>query len=338
MNVKLTCPEHGIHDPWMPRTTRGLAIAGLDDRDIYNLLREATRNARRPVPDNEIRDTIATIRGTKRGGLNVSSEAPPAFEPAFLEETAARIPHTVDAGYLEARSQFTCWNRTPAGFLHKIFRPGENVWITTNDKSSDGILWTYDKHGQRFDELAHVETGQHSVWYLTNPVDAQLHALVRRQSEHNPEGLTFRAVECVTGWRHMLIESAEAPADLWLKALVQFEIPIIAIYHSGKRSYHALVRFNAKSKEHWDELCKQRREQMIRLGACDGSLTALRLSRLPNCVRGETGKPQQLLYLSPDADSTPICKRPVREPADALEKRIRETHAGTIHNYETPDL
>jgi len=75
---------------------------------------------------------------------------------------------------------------------------------------------------------------------------------------------------------------------------------------------------------------------MIRLGACDGSLTALRLSRLPNCVRGETGKLQQLLYLSPDADSTPISQRPIRKPAGALEKRLRETHAGTIHNYRNP--
>jgi hypothetical protein len=337
MNVKLTCPEHGIH-PWLPKATRGLAIAGFDDQDIYNLLREATRNTRRAVPDNEIRDTIATIRGTNRGRLNFSSEAPLTFDPAFLEETAARIPDTVDEGYLEARSQFTCWNRTPAGFLHKIFRPGENVWITTNDKSSDGLIWTHDGGGQQFDELSHLAHGQQSVWYLTNPVDAQLHALARRQTEHNPEGLTFRAIECVTSWRHMLIESDEAPADLWLKALVQFKIPIIAVYHSGKRSYHALVRFDAKSKSHWDELCKQRRSQMIRLGACDGSLTALRLSRLPNCSRGETGKLQQLLYLSPDADSSPICQRPIREPADALKKRIRETHAGTIHNYKTPDL
>ena len=330
MNVKLACPEHGIHDPWMPRTTRGLAMAGLTDQDIFNLVREATRNARRTVPDNEIRDTIATIRGTNRGALNFSSEPRLAFEPAFLEETAARIRDTVDAPYLEARSQFTCWNRTPAGFLHKIFRPGENVWITTNDKSSDGLIWTHDGFKQRFAELAHLATGQRDVWYLTNPVDAQLHALARRQTERNPEGLTFRAIECVTAWRHMLIESDEAPAALWLKALVQFKIPIVAVYHSGKRSYHALVRFDAKSKSHWDELCKQRRSQMIRLGACDGSLTALRLSRLPNCVRGETGKLQQLLYLCPDADSTPICQRPIREPA--------ASHAGTIYNYEIPDL
>jgi hypothetical protein len=69
--------------PWLPKATRGLAIAGFDDQDIYNLLREATRNARRLVPDNEIRDPIATIRGTNRGRLNSSPEAPLAFRPVL---------------------------------------------------------------------------------------------------------------------------------------------------------------------------------------------------------------------------------------------------------------
>lgn len=313
MDVKLVCPEHGIHAPWMPKTARGLALAGFTDQQIYDLLREATTNARRTVPDNEIKSTITTIRGTNRVGINCFSEGSLAYEPGYLEERAAQIPDIVDAVYLEARSQFRCWNRTPVGFLHKIFRPGENVWVTTNDKSSDGLIWTHDGASQRFDELARLATGQQNVWYLTNPIDAEVHALARLQSEHNPQGLTFRAIECVTAWRYMLIESDEAPAHLWLKALVQFELPIVAIYHSGKRSYHALARFEAKSKSHWDELCKQRRSELIRLGACDGSLTALRLSRLPNCVRGETGLLQKLLYLAPDADSTPICKRPLRE-------------------------
>ena len=258
----LSCPEHGIHDPWMPRTTRGLAIAGFTDHDIFNLLREATRNARRTVPDNEIRDTIATIRGTSRAGLDFSSKTPVAYEPAYLEERAARISDTVDEAYLEARSQFTCWNRAPAGFLHKIWRPGESGWITINDKSSDGLIWTHDGPGQRFDELDHVATGQHGVWFLTNPIDAELHALDRRQSEHNPEGLTFRAIECVTDWRHMLIESDEAPGGSLAKGSGPVRATDSRNLSLRKRGHHVLARLDAKSKSHWDELCEQRRESV----------------------------------------------------------------------------
>ena len=192
MNISLTCPEHGIHDPWMPRTARGLKMAGFTDQEIFDVLREATIKARRTVPDNEILKTITTIRGTATGALAATAEKT-VYEPAYLEERAARIPDTVDDAYLEARSQYTVWNRTPAGFLHKIFQPGENAWVTTNDKSSDGLIWTHDGARQQFDELAHVQTGQYNVWYLTNPVDAELHALNRLQSKHNPEGLTFRA-------------------------------------------------------------------------------------------------------------------------------------------------
>lgn len=338
MNISLVCPEHGIHKPWLPTTARGLRIAGLTDQEIFDALREATRNARRPVPDSEIKAVIALVFDTNAKNLNLDGSLcqKPVYEPAYLEERAARIPDTIDAEYLEARSQFTCWNRTPAGFLNKIFQPGENAWITTNEKSGRGLIWTHDGANSRFDELDHLTSGHTGVWFLTNPIDGELHAVDRRQSDHNPEGLSYMVIECVTSWRYLLIESDDAPAELWLKALAQFRLAIVAIYSSGKRSIHALVRVDAKSKADWDSINARYERELVRLGACEGALTARRLSRLPNCTRGETGLLQQLLYLRPDADSTPICQIPVRESADALEKRIRETHAGVIHNYETP--
>jgi len=41
--------------------------------------------------------------------------------------------------------------------------------------------------------------------------------------------------------------------------------------------------------------------RLCTLGADPKALTAVRLSRLPQCMRGETGKLQELLYLDPDA-------------------------------------
>ena len=88
-----------------------------------------------------------------------------------------------------------------------------------------------------------------------------------------------------------------------------------------------LLRVNAQSKEDFDRISSQYDCDLIRLGACPGSVTARRLSRLPNCMRGQTGRLQRLLYLRPDADGTPICQIPPRSC----------TH-GVIHNYESPDL
>jgi hypothetical protein len=89
-------------------------------------------------------------------------------------------------------------------------------------------------------------------------------------------------------------------------------LPIVAIYDSGKNGDHVLVRLEAHSKPEWEWRCAQYDRDLIRLGACPGSLTARRLSRLPNCMRGQTGQLQRLLYLCPDADGTPICQRTPR--------------------------
>jgi hypothetical protein len=140
-------------------------------------------------------------------------------------------------------------------------------------------------------------------------------------SEYNTLGISFRAAECVTNWRHAVLETDVAPEDLWLKALCLLRLPIVAIYHSGGRGPHALINLGASTVQEWHERLNPHREQLIRLGACSGTLTPIRLSRLPNCVRGETGRLQQLLYLAPNADSTPIANRPVREEELAVWER-----------------
>jgi hypothetical protein len=85
------------------------------------------------------------------------------------------------------------------------------------------------------------------------------------------------------------------------------QIPgVVSLVTSGNVSVHALVRIGASSFSEW----QQKRDELARLyvplGACPGSLTASRLSRLPNVVNGKTGKLQRLLYFNPvvKADKT----------------------------------
>jgi hypothetical protein len=323
--IKLTCPEHGVHYPWLPRVTRALAMLDLSDQEIFDELREAiSRVQHRKISEAEIKDVIALIRGKSRDCVSAGNVV---YEPEYLRAVAGRIAEPVDEAYLEARGQFTCWNRTPAGFLHKLYQPGEHVWITTRPRSGEGEIWTHDGFNQRFDELNHLVNGHAGVWFLTNPVDSELHSVERRKSKHNPDGLSFSTLECIISWRFLMFETDVAPRELWRKALVQMRLPIVGIYDSGRNGDHVLVRLQAHTKTEWETFCAQYDQDLIRLGACPGSLTARRLSRLPNCIRGQTGQMQQLLYLCPDADGTPICKRPRR-------LAIR----GTVHNYEEPDL
>ncbi|MGA8655944.1 MAG: hypothetical protein WB586_07315 [Chthoniobacterales bacterium] len=249
-------------------------------------------------------------------------EPEPEYEPDYLQTFVQELALvTVDEEYLESRSEFSCWNRSPAGFLHKIFKPGESVWVTANDKSGDGWIWNHDGPAQNLAELDHLRRGHAGVWYISNPVDGRVHQVERLVSPRNPNGLSLRCTECVTDWRHGVLETDEAPADLWLKALALLELPILAIYLSGKRGPHAVFRVGAHSHEEWNLLVRPYRAHLIKLGACPGTLTPLRLTRLPNCQRGETGQLQKLLYLAPNADSTPICRRPLREDPRAIWQR-----------------
>jgi hypothetical protein len=327
--VNLDCPEHGVN-LWILGRARHLWRRGYSHREIIGLLHRATRSVRhRKIGTGEIVRAIEKVIGTELPGLKIGEPkaAPVVFEPDYLAERASRISDDVDENYLELRSQFTCWNRTPVGFLHKLYRPGEHVWITDQYNSRHGEIWTHNGFNQRFDELDHYLTGHDGVWYLTAPIDGRLHAVDRVETEWNPEGYSFTVLESLAAWRYLLIETDVAPIPLWRKAVVQWPLPIVAIYESGGFGDHVLLWINAQSKEDFDRICKQYDHELIRLGACRGSVTARRLSRLPNCLRGQTSRLQRLLYLRPDADSTPICKLPPRQWT-----------AGVYHNYESPDL
>jgi hypothetical protein len=69
-----------------------------------------------------------------------------------------------------------------------------------------------------------------------------------------------------------------------------------------------LVCIDAASKDDWSKFVAPRISQFVRHGACRGSLSALRLSRLPGCRREEKNAWQQLYYLNPNPLPRPICE------------------------------
>jgi len=245
----------------------------------------------------------------------------PAFEPGKLARLAGQLEETIDAAYLEARSKFTCWNRSPAGFLHKLYRPGENIIVFDVFESQGREVWEHPGLGGNLGNLNHFKSGcENGVWFLCQPVTGQYVEAERLRSRSNPAGRSRRCEECVTAWRYALLESDHADPNLWLKVLVQWPLPIAAIYLSGKRSIHVLLQIDAGSKKEWDAIIRKQLEpKMVPFGTCPGSLTAVRLTRLPGCMREETGKIQQLLYLDDEPDCTPICKTPVRNSPTTYE-------------------
>jgi hypothetical protein len=98
---------------------------------------------------------------------------------------------------------------------------------------------------------------------------------------------------------HILIESdVEGCEHLWLRVVAQ--VPgVVSLTLSGNVSVHALVKTGATNFKEFCEFRDYVEREYVPLGACPGSLTASRLSRLPNVVNGKTGNVQRLLYFNP---------------------------------------
>jgi hypothetical protein len=126
----------------------------------------------------------------------------------------------------------------------------------------------------------------------------------------------------VSQFRYAVLESDSAPVDLWLRALVKLPLPIVAIYTSGGKSVHVLVRLDARTKGEWDELRDRLRGLLVPLGADPGAMTAVRLSRLPFCRRGN--KWQRLLFFDPAPRAVSIIDR---DRKDRLEEWLRKANS-----------
>jgi len=114
-----------------------------------------------------------------------------------------------------------------------------------------------------------------------------------------------RSAEAVTAWRYLVLESDKAPQDLWLRLLAMLPLALVAIYSSGGKSWHALVRVDQPDKPSFDAWLRSHGKRILPLfGADAGAMTPVRLTRLPGCRRGD--REQRLIYLHPNAPTEPM--------------------------------
>jgi Zinc-binding domain of primase-helicase len=203
------------------------------------------------------------------------------------------------------RSPVDVRRMTPGEFIEHIYQPGERVLVFTDFRSQGDYLWEVGRGGYRLADSPGVaavksnlpvDGGKEGVWFLNNPVDGQWHGNPRAGGKPSR-----RSMESVKVWKYLLLESDEAPADLWLRLLACCGLPIVAIYSSGGRSWHALVR-----EDHGDDMAgfkeklKHYKRRMPWIGADANAITPVRLTRLPMCTR--SGNLQKLIYCNPAAN------------------------------------
>jgi len=285
------------------------------EKQIEHKLRQADTTAD-PQPRGYL---VGDHRDAEVGGPpgNAPRPAPPPpkaeFDLSRLQDFAGHWARSVDLLWLANRSQVDPATLDSGGFLKTIYGERDKV-LCFNRCNKQGqqitqgeALWPVE---------APPATGSHGVWFLPQPVDGEFHPNPR--SNNNKP--SRRSEESCVSFPFLVLESDEAPAREWLGALVQFPLRIAAIYTSGGRSVHALVRVNARTKPEWDAIKAALMPGirfMMTAGLDRGVLSAVRLSRLPAAFReGKVGsngyeryeRPQlqKLLYVHPSPPARPL--------------------------------
>ncbi len=236
---------------------------------------------------------------TNHADIAARKKPKPAFDREALTDYVADVAEVTEE---ELRAKSPVWAETASDFLSHLYSPGEKVGIF-NDLMAWRPKWVWE-HGV---ELG-VPGGQ-GVWYLSNPIDGERHPNPR-----NAGKLSMRSEEAVTSFRYGVLECDHGKDDpeinaLWLRYLTRLPLPIAAIYTSGNKSIHALVRIDAADKKDWDALRNQHFLECVTFGADPGALSAVRLTRLPHARNLKRGTMQTLLFLNPTPEWRPIYER-----------------------------
>lgn len=288
-------------------------VTGKDWKDCLAMvgdivLGEAGQHARR---GGESRDAgVAPAPRAKEAWI-------PAYSEARLRAAVKVVPEEIDERWFMERSEVDVRGMTAGKFLEWVFEPGERVIVFTEFKGPGDFLWEVGRGGYRLAKQRGTKAvrsdlpsgGPDGVWYLCNPVDGLWYPNPRQEGRYSR-----RSAESVTGWRHLVLESDQAPHDLWLRFLAMAPLAIVAIYSSGGKSWHALVRVDQPDKPSFDAWLRAQGKRVLPIfGADPAAMTPVRLTRLPCTMRG--GREQKLIYLRPRPPVNPV------EPIITLAKR-----------------
>lgn len=235
------------------------------------------------------------------------------FSEARARALAARTTPRITREDLRAASPITIPTDPqdcPSLFLSTCYTAQDNVLIFDTFRSQGQYMW----HGknQRYYKLSHRPneraqlidtlplTHPQGMWYLVAPVTGKWQD---RCSENKAPSRRTQA--CATRFPYAVIESDELPEDVWLRILPLLKDDITALYTSGGKSIHALIRNKPDTAENFARLRQNLIHRLTPIGADRAAITSIRLSRLAGAFRAEKQQRQELLWLKhPDSPLT----------------------------------
>ena len=300
--------------------TRGFCLTGDDARRVME-----EYNARCNPPwkprDLEHKLTTAARSGAVEMGYLLKDKpqyevahtpavAPRPARPEFDAAELERFNLQVDVFHFANRSAVDPATIGPRGFLELLYKKdAEKIIVFINTKSQGEAVWPLEKLPTRSAD---------GVWFLCAPVDGKYRPNERAERDNKGRvRMSRRISECALRFPYMVFESDCVDAAKWLGLLAQLPLPIEAIYTSGGRSIHALIRVDARTTDEFNQI-KNRMAPglgyLVKCGLDWRAVTAMRLTRLPNCRRGS--ELQRLLFVRPNADCTPIKDLPPMRNAE----------------------
>lgn len=238
---------------------------------------------------------------------------------------AQRTDWKVDAAFLRARSPIDPQAVTSGQVIDLLYSPEDFVMVFGSMESrGDWMRWrgrwfalgkTPDVKSQVIKQIPE-RTKEGAVWMI-QPVDGQWHPVIGKTT------LSRRTLKSVRAYPYLLLESDEAPADLWLNMLARLSIPVVAIVTSGGRSCHALVRVGCATLTDWKECVSSVKDTLAAFGCDPQALSNPAVNmRLPNILREGKMKgrgdekqftpyangpmKQRLIFFNPKADGRAI--------------------------------
>ena len=226
---------------------------------------------------------------------------------SILERVKAGIGEESPEAFISKRSPVDVSKVDALTFLKTVFREGEYVYVADVQESAKPYLMLkIEKNMEYNPELDMISRcNKEGVWFVSNPVDG-----VGKPKQDGK--YTYRSMCNITDYRHFVTESDTVSQDDWALVLTSLCLPFAAIYSSGGKSIHSLIYIGADTPEKWKAEVDAIKPYLIELGADRQTYNISRMTRLPQCVRGNTGEMQKLLYLNPDPKPLIIMDQVVR--------------------------
>jgi hypothetical protein len=278
-----------------------------------------THYLERPPQPREIADTVSKVRAEVEGLIEPKARVSlkREFDEEKLKALTAEGPLPVE-DFLQS-SPIAVADITASEFLRRLYPKQANI-IFTDQQSQGKLVWNETMPDLLVDNA--ITKNTEGAWIMVNPVNGKFLPIPRLGKKSQ------RAEENLVAYEYLLIESDSVEMELWLRVLSKLDLPIVSVTTSGSKSAHALVRVGQKDREGYLARASEIADLVVPLGADPAAMSAVRLTRVPGCMRRDTGKAQTLIYFNPDAGKV---------AGDSAERSQENINEGSSESAEVSD-